>query len=826
MRFASLTCGLVLSATIIGCATGESDTGDFTPPPPDAQAESATEAGADADTDATQDVTDDTETDAAADAPLEVGPDVEPDALPDVTPDSDVDADIDADIDAGTDAQTDADAPCPTGYAGPACEDCATGYFACGDQCIDDCASCTNAPYACNEACIASCAACTGQQATCEATSECVDDCASCSGACTECPNGFHACSSGCHADVADDPAAGCMYTCDDLPCAEPANGNAVCTLGACDFTCDTANGFQKSGGQCVCDTANGFVEDPTLHICVCDQGTKGCVTFCASVDDPSFGCSSPYCSPCPSPAHAATVSCDAAGDCDFACDAAHGYVKNAAGTACVCPAGMFDNGVSCQCPASQKLCAGSCVSSLLPDHGCAAASCDPCSLPPHAMATNCLGPNGTCGFACDEDAGYVVNTAGNDCTCAAGLVDYGTYCGCPGGQKVCNGACVDSNLPAYGCAGSSCTACAEPAHSTANCSGPGGTCGFSCDASGHWIASGNTCVCATGWKDCGGTACVDATSTANGCSGASCVACPLPAHAISTSCGGAGGTCDFACDAAGHWMKSGDQCVCEAGYQEVGGACVPACPGTTYGSSCYWYVSNPSSWDAAQGTCAASGGSLVSIADSAENAFVRTLASSTFWIGLRDWATVNTSVSADDCTYDVWLSADGGSYTGSANIYDDIDPCGISSAEDDIFGLAVTQPGIYVFSTSNSSYDTVLGLYGRIADTSGYVSCIGSSIECSDDEGPGSRSLIIQYLGAGDYTVVMDGYSGAWGNYVLDVRRFEFIDGASHGWENWASEQPDNAGSSEDCTELMTSGLWNDNNCAVAQGFVCERSL
>ena len=935
--------GTLVVASMAGCAAGDGGTDGYTSPPPDAAEDTGSDSGTDAQADT------DTE------ANVETGPDVsdEPleDAEPDTTADGPADGPGDTALDTEADAQEDAeeagDAGCPAGYTGPACDECAAGYVACDDACVGTCESCTGksfecdgtcaadcktctgatsacdqvcipgcetcdskeidcngmcvagcgdcigAPYACDDTCVTSCMTCAGHQATCEATMECLAGCSACAGTCLECPAGYHACTGGCHVDVADVPSLGCAYTCDDQPCMAPANGESVCTQGACDFVCNTSSGFQKVGSACLCDTANGFVEHPTLHICVCETGTKGCGSFCASVTDPVYGCSSPYCTACPSPAHAVSTSCNAAGSCDFTCDATAGYVKNASGTACVCPSGMVDSGAGCHCPTGQKLCGGVCVSALTPDHGCAGANCDPCVVPPHAASTNCAGPGGTCGFACDTANGYVVNAAGTDCTCAPGLVDYGTYCGCPGGEKSCGGVCVSTSLPSTGCASASCSPCPEPSHATATCGGTGGTCSFTCDASGQWVASGSSCVCDTGWKDCGGdacvpvstasgcssvsctpcpspahatsvsctgpggtcaftcdaagqwvavgnqcvcnagwkdcggAACVDASLPVNGCADASCSTCPLPAHATSTNCNGAGGTCDFVCDGAGHWVKSGSQCVCDSGYTEVGGTCVPACPGSTYGSSCYWYVSAAATWDAAQATCASSGGHLATVANASENSFVRGLGTGSIWLGLRDYSTVQQSIgSADDCTDNVWLSGNGGTYLGSTDEYDDLDPCGLYSDADDIFGLTVTVPGIYVFSTANTGWDTILGLYNRVNSTTSYLSCVGTSIECDDDDGPGTRSLIIRYLNAGSYTLIMDGYSGYYGSYQLDVRRFDMVDGTVHGFANWATDEPNNSGSSEDCVEVNAAGGWNDLGCSATRPYVCERPL
>ncbi|XP_071507011.1 macrophage mannose receptor 1-like [Diadema antillarum] len=39
-----------------------------------------------------------------------------------------------------------------------------------------------------------------------------------------------------------------------------------------------------------------------------------------------------------------------------------------------------------------------------------------------------------------------------------------------------------------------------------------------------------------------------------------------------------------------------------------------------------------------------------------------------------------------------------------------------------------------------------------------------------------------------------------------------------------WNAGEPNNAGVGEDCVELISSGLWNDNDCYVIRPFICER--
>ena len=40
----------------------------------------------------------------------------------------------------------------------------------------------------------------------------------------------------------------------------------------------------------------------------------------------------------------------------------------------------------------------------------------------------------------------------------------------------------------------------------------------------------------------------------------------------------------------------------------------------------------------------------------------------------------------------------------------------------------------------------------------------------------------------------------------------------ASHG-----GEEPNNAGTGEDCVEVRSDGLWNDNTCASTKPYICE---
>jgi hypothetical protein len=555
-RLATAPALLLALALALGCASGAAESRDDAAPQQDAGADRAADVIAQSDGETLDGV-----------APDDV-------AAADGAHDTALQSDAAPQSDAGQDAG------CPAGHTGVNCEDCISSLYKCDQQCVQSCASCS------------------GKPATCSSPKECMTACTSCTAACVDCQSGYHLCPSGCAADGTDTIATGCRLTCDSQPCAPPAHATAVCTAGACDFTCDAAGHWVRSGSACVCNSSAGFVEQGGA--CVCDTGTN---------------------------------------------------------------------------------------------------------------------------------------------------------------WKLCGGACVSTTSPATGCAGAPCDACVPPTHATATCD--------------------------------------------------------------------AGGACDFTCDGVGNWEKSGAGCVCKAAYAEVAGSCLPC---QYYLGHCYVAVAAAATFDAAEATCVAAGGHLASIADSAENSFVLGVAAADSWIGLKDYATVKQSTSPDYCSSGVWINSAGGTYGGSTTYaYDDYATCSSSSGYDVIFSLDIQAAGVWVFSTSNSSFDTVLGLYSR-AGGSGRTGCVGSLLACDDDSGEDYASLIVRNMAIGQYVIIVDGYDyDAYGSYVLDVRRFQWIDGTPHAWANWkndgSDDEPNNAGGNEYCGVMYkSSGYWNDAECGGSRGYVCER--
>ncbi len=363
---------------------------------------------------------------------------------------------------------------CPTGYAGPSCDDCAPGYYeypASSGACVDD--PCV--PEACN-----------GHGSCGNESGSAVCDCApgyADSSHCGECDAGYY-----------EYPAN--SGTCVDDPCLpDPCNGNGTCDNASGSFACTCDAGYSGSSNCSECDA--GYYEYPASSgLCVddpcvpeacnghgsCDNTSGSALCDCAAgyTDASSCGeCDTGYyeypagsgtCAddPClPDPCNGNGSCSNTSGAFICACDA--GYSE---GSNCLtCAAGYYEY------PASSGLCV---------DDPCLPEACNG-----HGACTNTSGS-----AVCDCAAGYTDSSHCGECD--AGYYEY------PAGS----GTCIDDPcLP-------------DPCNGNGTCNNESGVLACACDAG--YSDSSNCSECDAGYYEYPANSglCVDDPCDAEACSG------------------------------------------------------------------------------------------------------------------------------------------------------------------------------------------------------------------------------------------------------------------------------------------------------------------
>jgi len=269
-------------------------------------------------------------------------------------------------------------------------------------------------------------------------------------------------------------------------------------------------------------------------------------------------------------------------------CDEAVGVCKPGCTTNAECDDGTFcDLTVhECRCQdAASTLCDGVCVEQSPDECG---PQCENCEAPAGAAAT-CVADE--CGFECNP------------------------------GTRLCTDACLADGPAACG---PSCEVCAAPANAAATC--VDGVCGFECDTA-HQLCDDVCTRCPTGAAvidtACLGTECVVTICTDDHeICGGRCAPCPpggsqygcdqadrciiSDCESDQKLCGGTCSTCPTG-DPFGTTQCSGANCVlvCDAGYHECAGGCVPDDDVTQCGGSCTNCATDPNgSPVCAQGSC------------------------------------------------------------------------------------------------------------------------------------------------------------------------------------------------------------------------------
>ncbi|MBN2543916.1 hypothetical protein JXI42_13745, partial [bacterium] len=141
-------------------------------------------------------------------------------------------------------------------------------------------------------------------------------------------------------------------------------------------------------------------------------------------------------------------------------------------------------------------------------------------------------------------------------------------------------------------------------------------------------------------------------------------------------------------------------------------------------------------------------------------------LTAGTYYIMIDTWPSPNCIPSFDltidfppDCIPDSVIDAPG---TWTGNTCGEVDDCDIDAddSEDFIYEVSIPCDGEWVFSLCGSSYDTKLGVG---------TDCCLTDVGFNDDYCDFQSELSVG-ITAGTYYVTVDGYSGACGDYELDI--------------------------------------------------------
>jgi hypothetical protein len=116
------------------------------------------------------------------------------------------------------------------------------------------------------------------------------------------------------------------------------------------------------------------------------------------------------------------------------------------------------------------------------------------------------------------------------------------------------------------------------------------------------------------------------------------------------------------------------------------------------------------------------------------------------------------------DCVEQDIGSATGAGVAAGSTVGEDntLAPGCVAGGADHVMSFTATGAGNYVFDTFGSGYDTALAIFGDCNP--------GSELACNDDTG-GLQSEVTVALAAGQtVNVVVDGFGGATGNWVLNI--------------------------------------------------------
>ncbi len=174
--------------------------------------------------------------------------------------------------------------------------------------------------------------------------------------------------------------------------------------------------------------------------------------------------------------------------------------------------------------------------------------------------------------------------------------------------------------------------------------------------------------------------------------------------------------------------------------------------------------------------------------------------------------ASGNYTMQGADLIEDAPAVTVGGPYTGTTveytNDYDEACPYTNSSSPDVVYLFTTDAVGNFSFDLCESGYDTKIYVYAADMTLEG----------CNDDFCPGYRSYLeILDLPVGDHYIVIDGYGGDYGDYVLYIDLLEgctpvdCVDGINEVEDNGGCNSDPFVFNDIECGDVICGNAWVD---------------
>ncbi|XP_065644833.1 macrophage mannose receptor 1-like isoform X3 [Hydra vulgaris] len=260
-----------------------------------------------------------------------------------------------------------------------------------------------------------------------------------------------------------------------------------------------------------------------------------------------------------------------------------------------------------------------------------------------------------------------------------------------------------------------------------------------------------------------------------------------------------------------------------------------PKCPNgwSQNAEYCYMYQSSVKNYQDSLSSCQSYKGSLLSVKDQEENAFIsnyiisNNLQNTSIWIGLHDNKALRKFEWSDGTplSYTNWKNMEPSNFGGNEHCveisnagWNDIN-CGNSLSY--ICKLKIVNVKCpngwlknagycYLYQNSTKNYQDSL------------LSCqsYGGSLLSVEDQV--ENAYILNFIISNNLQSITI-WIGLHDNEAL--RKFEWLDGTPLSYTNWRANEPNNLNRNEHCVEISKGG-WNDNSCEKSFCYICKLKI